>query len=250
MRAKYLISKEKALAKGREKLGQVQILAIFLFLLLIPTTMIIAQNSSINQTNITGDLINLPDLSTEIIEIVGNDTNTTINTTTETNQTNQTFPDPPLNVTIPDEWNQTVNETDTNETETNQTDINQTNSGFNETNETIEPTEPTGPELVDPEPTEPTSPILDVGITAPDRVTWRDTVEISAYAINVGSVSVSNVEVGLILPDDFVMLTGSGSTYCEEVAPGTSCHTTVTATVPISSSLGLSEIRARVTYVE
>lgn len=241
----------KALDKGRERLGQVQILAIFLFLLLIPTTAIIAQNATINQTNMTGNLIDVP---TNIIEVEGN----------QTNETNETLPDPTRNVTIPDGSNQTVNETnanqtvpngtdinwiDINETDVNETDINQTEPWLNGTNETIGD-EPDDSGTVDPEPMELGSPALEVRIESPDRVTWRDTIEISAYATNTISVPVRSVGVELILPDDFVMLRGSGSTHCEEVTPSASCHTTVTATVPISSSLGLSDIGARVTYVE
>jgi hypothetical protein len=261
MHSKTLVSVSKALDNGRDKLGQVQILAIFLFLLLIPTTAIIAQNATINQTNMTGNLVDVP---INIIEVEGN----------QTNQTNDTLSIPPVNVTIPDGFNQTVNETsnnqtvpkgtdinetdvngtdinwtDINETDVNGTDTNQTGSWLNETNETV------GNELgesdsVEPEPIEPGSPALEARIDSPDRVTRRDTVEISVYATNIVSVPVRSVAVELILPDDFVILTGSGSAHCEEVTPSTSCHTTVTAIVPISSSLGLSDIRSRVTYVE
>ena len=233
MHAKDLISKEKALAKGREKLGQVQILAIFLFLLLIPTTVIIAQNATINDTNMTGNLIELPEQTNTTINI-------TINTTTETNhtnQTNQTF------ITIPDEWNHSINETDTNETENNQTmpELNETNK----TTEPIEPTQPVEPEIVEPE-----SLVIDAGITSPEKVTRNGNVELIAYATNTGSGTARDVLIEWILPDGFYIVTGSGSFHCEELAPGNSCRNVITATVPISSNLGLSEIRARVTYAE
>jgi len=288
MHSKRLISGREALAKGREKLGQVQILAIFLFLLLIPTTVIIAQNSTINST-LTGDIIEetpeipiineteplldtgngttdtieesvdvtIEDNTTEVnetqenpLENVTQETNETINQTQEnetieipSNYTNET--EASENVTIPDELNQTANETVANETITNQTLTNGTGI-----NETLEP-EPVIPEINETiNETEKAKPILDVGIISPDKVTRGEPFEISAYAINMGSAPAKDVSIEWILPDGFVILSGSGSVDCQEVAPQTSCWNNITAAAPLSSNLGPNDIKTRVSYSE
>lgn len=285
MNSKKLLSEREALVKGRMELGQVQILAIFLFLLLIPTTVIIAQNSTINST-FTGDIIDeIPTTNeTALPEDTGNDTATDtieedVNITIEDNETQETPPENTTqeinetietpsnqtnetgmeeNVTIPDELNQTVNETVINETIINQTLTNET-----ETNETIEP-EPVIPETNEtinetlnetinetiPNETLEFIPILDVGIISPEKITRGYTFEMSAYAKNIGSASAMDVSIEWILPDGFVILSGSGSVNCQEVAPKTSCWNNLTATVSLSSNLGLNDIRVRVSYSE
>jgi hypothetical protein len=277
MRAKSLLSGIEALAKGRGELGQVQILAVFLFLLLIPTTVIIAQNATINSTfhgeitretvsNVTtggiaelppppNETINLPDETTNITRF----DNQTINeTTTELplNYTNETIPIEPVgnetNETIPVLENQTnasqiiIDINITNQTATNQTVINETiNTTSNETvsNETSEN------ETI-PDEIEKAKPVLDVGIISPDSVTRGGSLKLKAYAKNTGSTSAYDLEIEWVLPSGFLILSGSGSVHCQEIAPETSCWNNVTAAASLSSYTGLNEIRVKVNYSE
>jgi hypothetical protein len=282
MRARSLLSGREALVKGRAESGQVQVLAIFLFLLLIPTTVIIAQNSTINST-FTGDAITgMPAANGTQETAEDNQTQETPqeNLTREKNQTqgsepinvtepqnettgvplNQTNETEPSNVTIP-ESNQT-NENITNETVTNQTITNETGI-----NETLEP-EPTGPEINETvnttlnetlnetalnetvNGTVEAEPALGVGIISPDNVTRGFPLELKAYARNTGSAPAFNLEIEWILPDGFLILSGSGSIVCEQLAPGTSCWNNITAAASLSSSLGLNDIMVRVSYAE
>lgn len=258
MHSKRLISRREALAKGRRELGQVQILAIFLFLLLIPTTVIIAQNSTINST-FTGDIIEeTPEIpiinETEPLLDTENGTTDTIeesiDVTIEDNTTevNETQENPPENVTIEIPSNYT-NETEASENVTIPDELNQT---ANETgiNETLEP-EPVIPEINETiNETEKAKPILDVGIISPDKVTRGEPFEINAYAINMGSALAKDVSIEWILPDGFVILSGSGSIDCQEVAPQTSCWNNITAAASLSSNLGLNDLKTRVSYSE
>lgn len=273
MRAKSLLSGTEALAKGRGELGQVQILAIFLFLLLIPTTAIIAQNATINSTlhgKITGEAVSnvttggsaeLPPPPNETTNLTDDTTNSTrvgnqsgasgqnTTITTEENQTiNETTTESPLNYT--NETNETIpvleNQTNTSQiiieiNITNQTAVNQTaiNETINTTsNETI------------PDVTEKDKPVLEVEIISPDSITRGDSFELKAYAKNTGSASAYDLEIEWILPDGFLIQMGSGSVHCQDIAPETSCWNNVTAAASLSSYIGLNEIRVRVNYSE
>ncbi|MCK4497056.1 MAG: hypothetical protein KAU24_02610 [Candidatus Aenigmarchaeota archaeon] len=273
MHSKRLISGREALAKGRKELGQVQILAIFLFLLLIPTTVIIAQNSTINST-FTGDIIEeTPEIpiinETEPLLDTENGTTDTIEESVDvtiednTTEVNETQENPPENVT--QETNETINQTQENETieipsnYTNETEASENvtipdelNQTANETgiNETLEP-EPVIPEINETiNETEKAKPILDVGIISPDKVTRGEPFEINAYAISMGSALAKDVSIEWILPDGFVILSGSGSIDCQEVAPQTSCWNNITAAASLSSNLGLNDLKTRVSYSE
>ena len=108
MRHNRLLSLTKAIW-GRGEAGQVQILAVFLFLLLIPTTAIIAQNSTLINLSggITGDTVSMPTDETNdangILEEIPNETvsipteivpETPIDNQTNSEQDNETYTDP------------------------------------------------------------------------------------------------------------------------------------------------------------
>lgn len=273
MNSKPLVSGVQALDKGREKLGQVQILAIMLFLLLIPTTAIIAQNST-NITNITGDVIvDAPAQESALPEQVqdSNQTNTTepaepgpFNMTQPENHTNTTNTTG-MPTTIPPIPTNYTNQTGNNETEFNETWTNQT---INETGTLIPeipqiPAEPLIPEnntdinqtenetkQEPPEPEPDGLPVIDASIISSDSVTRGEYFEIKARARNAGTGPAKDVWMDWVLPDGFVILTGSGSVYCQEVAPDASCWNNITATVSLSSDLGSDDIRIRVSYAE
>lgn len=90
--------------------------------------------------------------------------------------------------------------------------------------------------------------VLDVGIISPNKITRGEAFEINAYTRNIGSASAKNVSIEWVLPEGFYISTGSGSVDCQELAPETSCWNNVTATVPLSSKMGLNDIGVRVSY--
>ncbi len=264
---KTLLSGIDMLVKFRGEMGQVQLLAVFLFLLLIPTTAIIAQNSTIQANfsgGITGETISAPveKITEPVPDHQPQATNDTLieknqtqktNTTQEPENTTSVMNEtadvvPPSNqtneTTVDDQSNQTdmnqivINETIINDTNQTQPPIPVVNVSINVTlNETINDTEIP-------------YPVLDAGIISPDSITRDGMVEISAYANNVGTVPAYNVEIQWLLPDGFNISIGNGSVHCQEVAPETSCWNTITATVPLSSKVGLNDIGVRVRYNE
>jgi hypothetical protein len=281
MHNKAPFSDRGPLPVGRGGSGQAQILAVLLFLLLIPATAIIAQNATVNST-FTGDVTEqaIPNISKtdqaqgsvsyypENITLPEDTRNQTTNTTdegvqipVEENDTRETPPENqtiniPLNytnetestgnVTVSDEWDKTINETLDNEDSINETQqpeplIPEIRENINQTiNQTVNETE-----------TEPSNvPVIEAGILSPDTIIRGGNSELMVYAKNIGSASAHDVIMEWILPDGFMILSGSGSVHCQELAPETSCWNNITATASLSSYTGLNDVKVRVKYVE
>lgn len=262
MHSKDLISEEKALAKDREKLGQVQILVIFIFLLLMPTTVIIAQNLTINMT---GDVI--ADVPAEELTFTEppqdlNQTNTTdINTSGEyfeptdseplnatefpSNETeqNDTVIIPPENPIF--EINFTINATNPNETDTD-LPVNRTiESGepiTTEINDTInETTDQIESGIEEPE--------LNVEISSMNDILRGNPFPVKVTVSNTGTGTAMNAVIYWILPDGIEILSGSDSHSCQNIPPESSCSSEIQAIASLSS-LGNYEIMVRVNYNE
>jgi len=274
----YTIFPLNNITKRRSETGQIQILAALLFLLLIPTTVIIAQNAT-NITNYTipieGMLVNISDNHTlnETLDENQNLTNTTlpqenitsnasvgldntstlignqtINLTLPLNETNTTLepPEPPeINLT----YNQTQPTENTTEPPENETPINITlpeelDTSLNETNETA--TEPTLPELI-PEPFQ-TKPILEVTISSFDQFNRNELQQIHAIIQNLGNGTALDVQGTWILPTGFEP---NGLTFtCGDMPPGSACSDLIDVTPTLQTETGDNEIKVEVKYYE
>jgi hypothetical protein len=262
--------------------GQVQIAVLLIALLLVPTTIIVAQNVTNSTSGLEGMLtginnsgaeLDIPDflLSDEPgTGLPENGTNTAPDDTpiniTEINSTgnftNTTAPDEQdenktddINVTpeIPGEMNDTnaTPESEANVTPVIVPEINDT-VGENETEENDsvsdiipdEPEEP--PEVTDPE--SGLEPELKLDIVSPGKVTRGHEIELKAVLENLG-IDSSEVVLEWILPDYFEIVTGN---EIDEVGllPGNSTFTSeITVFSNRDAVLGETEIRVRVSYV-
>jgi hypothetical protein len=214
----------------KSQTGQAQILAATLFLLLIPTTIIVAQNAT---ENITGNLsanLSMEDAASGAPAI--NETNKTDRLETGApplNDTNITDPqgNATENITIPEE-NATINIT----------------PPSNETNITVPDNQTEPPE----EEAEPLGPV-EVSLKVPERANRNEPFLLSAEITNTGDTDATDVEVEWVLPDGFSILSGSGSHYCD-VPSNAACISEIEAAASLSSILGEQEIKVLVRYSE
>ncbi len=255
----------------KSSLGQMQILAVLLFLFLVPTTIIIAQNAT-NYTDsefgISGDMVAMNDGITgeinfsDLLMNMTNSTNITngtgLNGSYEilpiepiiTNTTNETQGnDSAGNFTIPD-MNETYpwNESDLNYTEpSNETNItlpiNETipvneTLPSNETNETV-PNET----IVIPEP-----PILEISIDSLDRLTRGETFQAIGRVVSRGLLPVRNVRIEWSLPDDFGIISGELTKECDDLSKDEECVSVIEVSTTIDNEIGEEELEVLAYY--
>jgi hypothetical protein len=236
-----------ALSSGR--LGQVQILAAIVFLFLIPTTVIIAQNAT-NSSNTSFENLTLE--GNMIAPVNASDiANQSQEEQPPENQSSETFnsssdfvdeePSPPLNQTLNETaQNETINET-LNVTEPlNQTlpDGNVT-SPRNETelqNQTLNETAEIPPS------SEP--PVLAVSIQGPEKITRGEDITFSAEITNEGNGTAFGVQGYWDLPEteerpEFV---------CGDMGPGETCTRELVLPTDAGTPLGAKEIGVFVRY--
>jgi uncharacterized repeat protein (TIGR01451 family) len=255
--------------KMKSNLGQMQLVAIVLFLTLVPAAIITAQNA----TNITGNISasiegymtalnestsNLSgDLLGELLSESGNEMNGTTNQTEPENGTelpsaskdafglNGTYENNEINITIGNETVIIANDSRLNETIENSVPEIQT---VNETqigpqvimiNESVNETE----QEADNE-----TQVMEAGIISPEKVNREETFEIKVYAKNTGPAPVKDVKIELVMPEGFTVVSGSNSYYCHEIGPQDYCWNNTTAKAAISSNLGTGHIKATVNY--
>jgi len=253
-----------ALSSGR--LGQVQILAAIVFLFLIPTTVIIAQNatnSSFENLSIEGNVIQLPQSTTDVADSNASDvTNQSQAEQPPENQTSETdssvvdeeFPSfPPsnetLNETLPG-TSQTLNDT-SNGTVLNRT-LNETvpanGTGLNETNQTLPDDNYTLPSDETPEDEVTGHADISVDTGCMDVLIRGETFAIYAILSNSGTSTAFNVSPEWLMPLGFEILDTDNP--CGTIQSGEHCTITASVYVPESAGLGPDEIRILVSYVE
>ncbi len=244
-----------------QRLGQVQILAAIVFLFLIPTTVIIAQNAtnssntSFENLSLEGNLIaslNISDIANQSQQEKPPE-----NQTSETNTSSGDVVDeePPSNQTLNETLNETINTTTLNETlpETNQTlnetlnetSLNQTPSDENVTSPQNETLNETLNETVEPPVIPPSNlPILAVSIQGPDRITRSENITFSAEITNEGNGTAIDVKGFWVLPYTKEMPEFS----CGEMEPGKICTQEIEIQTDFATPAGLSDIRVEVSY--
>ena len=254
--------------------GQVQILTIFMFMFLVPASIIIAQNAT-ESMNSTGELI---------LEQV----NITIEPFTELNQTSPEMQEPAIeanttsiiseqNETVPSENqtltaedNQTVQQgnitgeenptepqtvlNETNETQENLTVLNETiaNETIQNETEAILPENQTTPSEVQENETIPEvlQPVLAVRITSPDKTLRGEQFDVSAIVSNTGNSEAKNVRLDWIMPEWMEIVSGEVSAACGAITPDSECMSSITVFMPMYADVGKSEIRVIVRYEE
>jgi len=231
---------------NRGRLGQAQILAAILFLFLIPTTVIIAENATNSSSPPT-----FPNLSLE--------GNLVLNTSDIVNEspTNVTIETPVSNESS--ETNSSVDEElPTNQTvmnKTNQTEINVTLLLNQTLNETINLTEPTNETInltltriktVKPPEILPISisyPILIVSINGPDEIVRGDDLVFSVEITNVGNETARHVNGFWELPD-----LSEHEFECNDLVAGETCTRELILPTTVGTPVGGKEIGVVVRY--
>jgi hypothetical protein len=227
--------------------GQAPVLAAVLFLLLVPTTIIIAENATVN---ITGSM-------------TGNSSFQNTSAENATNSTSSPWVEmlPIINETSP--LNEALLLNETNETSAENATLNITNTSseenvtlpVNDTNTTIHenitlpeenltaPVNDTNQTLPDV----PEGPALGVALDVPDRVDRNEPFLVSAEVSNTGDLEATDVEIEWVLPDGFSIVEGDAIHHCD-IPAGASCFSKLTVAASLSSDLGEREIKVMVRY--
>lgn len=245
--------------------GQVQILAAIVFLFLIPTTVIIAQNATNHTPGANISLI--PNLSLE-----GNIIRIPLNTTNSSEGLNESLPEQTPENQTSEEFNETSDEgpasfhpnstpNDTNQTLNETIPLNTTNRAGNQTvNETLPDNETstngTVVTLPDKNSTEifnetgalPDSPVgspkLIVSVQGPDKVVRGNNVTFSADITNTGKGTALQVSGFWKLPG----ITERPEFECGDIAPGESCTQEIVLSTNLGTSIGIKKTSVEVTY--
>jgi predicted transcriptional regulator len=210
--------------------GQVQLLTVFLFLFLIPATVIIAQNATQSLNATTGNLI-LVDNVTENVTFTGNvseSISVIINQTGVLDVRNQTLE----NVSVPTE-NLTANETILDVTlPAENVSANQTEA--NATDETV---------IIEPQ-----NPVLAVRIVSPDRIIRGEEFDISAVVTNSGRGEARNVQLSWEIPSGFEVVSGGAEASCGTINLDSECTISLTLSSSIATEIGRGELKVKVRY--
>lgn len=309
------IKKANEEAPGKIGKGQAQLIALFMILLLVPATVIVAQKmtnstgglegmaTALNITpdeplgdlagdvsdsgrsdtpandsgseesdntpdsldeysrrNLTESNATVPDISEDEMPII-NETSDETNVTAPTelppyysNDTNLTLP----NATIPDmnDTNLTIpNATTPVSNETNVTVPNVTEQITNETDTTIPNVTMPVENVTEPDANvtenisqEQGEPEIVVDILSPNRITRGEEVELFGVVDNVGEVGVQDAMIEWLLPGFLVLTRGDIVIICDEIAPKSTCTSAITVIADTDASLGLNEVKVRVSY--
>jgi len=213
--------------------GQAPVLAALLFLLLVPTTIILAENAS---DNITGDMVaNLsppaPNLSQETLVINISPMIEELappNSSAEglANHTNETNPEP-----VPH----------TNETKSTPANVT-IDSPSNKTNTSIPTEEPANiilPVII------PDRANLTVTLNLPERAHRSESFIVAATVTNSDDQDASNVELSWILPNGFSIAVGDKKSRFD-ISVGEEKTFELKLISPLEQELGIHEISARV----
>ncbi len=231
----------------KSKLGQVQILAILLFLFMVPTGIIIAQNATESfQKNLSlsleGNLIAAHNNTTDVIVentpleyIVFENTSENSTDILQNFNVNQTLNENlneniSENITLPES---SLNET--NETQVELPILNETsNETLNETNETI-----VIPEIY---------PKLEVSIKYPENIIRGELINLEARAFNSGTVVAKNVILEWHLPEGFDIVSGNQTENCGDLFEQSICFSNITISTSYSVPIGPNDIKVEVRY--
>jgi hypothetical protein len=234
----------------RSSSGQAPLVAGILFLLLVPTTIIIAENATSNITGNTFANLSLNETNTTENNETPDSENTTEpsskpitiseNISIPLNDTNQTYPVNETNVTYPNE-NITANVTSqANETIQKPTNVTNVTTEQNQTQEPEQQEEPYK---------EPLGPVIDVKLNVPERADRNEPFQISAEITNTGDMEARDVEVEWILPKSLSIIEGGDSQHCDVPAQA-ACQSELKVVASLSSELGEQEVKVLVSYFD
>ncbi len=249
--------------------GQAQLIAIFLLLVLVPTTVIVAQNAT-NSTGVDGMITDVNLTETLPIEDILNETlpedtegNTTIpeENVTDPHEPETDITEPEENVTVINETNVTVPEENITIPDENVT-IPEENATLPEENTTspeeniTEPTEEPEVNITEPEENvtetnvteESLAPEITLVIENPDKVTRdKEDAIVKAVITNTGGTSY-NLVLEWMLPEGFAVVEGNATEHIGVLENSGTFISEIKVFPVLGAPLGPAEIRARVSY--
>jgi hypothetical protein len=261
---------------GAKWKGQAQLIALFLILALVPTTVIVAQNVTnsaaaegmVTGANFTEPLPSDDTLNETLLEVpedLPQENATLLEENTTEPENNATIPQdnetsiavPEENVTVPEDDETAVNETNVTLPDENVTlpdenvtipDENVTVPDENVTEPEINVTEPEDNETETNVTEEPLDPEITLVIENPEKVT-RDTedVTIGAVITNAGGTAY-NLTLEWILPPGFIIVDGDSTMHAEALVNSETFTAEIKVFPVIQMQLGPAEIKARVSY--
>ena len=213
--------------------GQAPTLTAILFLVLIPSTVILAQNATL-EINLTGDVIDVA--VQETLELPGE-------SIIPPHGTPETFSEETITELL-------VNTTSANES----SPANKHTKNTEEKNITDNETTLPQPDIVTPTPEKKEKtdiskpPRLIIEINAPEHATRGKNFSFTTTVSNVGEGSAHNVQLQIQLPDSFEITSGNDAIDCGTITSGSSCSTELLVSVPENVAIGKEAITAVVTY--
>jgi predicted transcriptional regulator len=227
----------KRLDNGKKsKLGQVQILAIILFLFMVPTGIIIAQNATESiqnlSLNLEGNLIANSDNITDFVFENTSENSTDILQNFNANETtNETSNENISEIITP---NEPAVFNESNETQTETPITNETLNETNETNQTI-----IIPEI---------SPKLEIKIKYPENIVRGESFVLEAKVFNPDSIVAKNVVLEWHLPEGFNIVSGNYTEDCGDLFEQSICFSNITVSTSFSASIGPNDIKVEVRH--
>jgi len=241
--------------------GQAQLVALFMVLLLVPATIIVAQNATNSTAVLEGMAIasdaGLNETLDDNVSVAGVEVNENITDTATGNGQNVTditeiseLNGTSENFTIPDATEPEENETNIAIPE--EANFTEENSTLNETeNVTIHVEENITYENITTEenatPAEPAEPDVRIEIINPEKITRGESFLLKAVVSNRGAKA-ENVVIEWVLPDFFEITEGNEKEKIETFDANTTFSSEILVSSRTDASLGASEIRVRVSY--
>ena len=237
--------------------GQVQIITLFLFLFLVPATVIIAQNATMNVTsegNLVLEQINISENAdinvpismesnfSETVNVTQKEISFELNETaileniTETSNQTENMP-AEMNASLKNET--ILPDAGIFENETDNTTVQEPE---NRINETIQQSEPPVTEIPEP--------VLEARILSPDKITRGESFDISGVVKNSGNGEAKNVYLSWEIPSGFELVSGEIEKECGTLPPDSECLSNLIISSSLLTETGRSELKVLVKYEE
>ncbi|MCJ7816390.1 MAG: hypothetical protein MUP55_00905 [Candidatus Aenigmarchaeota archaeon] len=243
--------------RRKSSTGQVQLLSIFFLLFLVPASVIIAQNATMNVTsegNLVLGQINISENADINFPIsIESNFSETVNLT----QKEISFE---LNETaILENITETSNQTENLPAETiasldNETILPDAGIFENETDNITaqEPENWMNETIQEPEPplTEIPEPVIEARILSPDKITRGKSFDVSGVVKNSGNGEAKNVRLSWEIPSGFELVSGEIEKECGTLPPDSECTSNLTLSSSLSTETGRSELKVLVKYEE
>jgi len=245
--------------RRKSSTGQVQLLSVFFLLFLVPATVIIAQNATMNATSEGNLVLERVNISESMADIQISNLSLESNFSESTNLTVEEINSELNETAVLENITETPNQTENMPAETNASLENETilpDAGIFENgtdNITVqEPENGMNETIQEPEQpvTEIQEPVLEVRILSPDKIMRGESFDISAIVKNSGTGEAKNVRLSWEIPSGFDVVSGEIEKECGALPLDSECVSNLTISSSLSTETGISELKVLVKYEE